>query len=199
MTIPIAPRPVDVRTQSRYPQQASGNDTTKSEGAVLEQGFIPDATNLRAFRDALGQFATGVTLVTITSEDGPMGFVANSFSGLSLDPPLILWSPARSSGRFAHFVRAAHFSVHILRDDAKDLIARFGRHGTGFDGVQHTLTPEGNPVLDGALARFDCALHDTHDGGDHLIIVGRVLRCHSTNGAPLVFSQGMYGSFHQQP
>lgn len=199
MNVPISPRPVDVRSQSRYVQQASGGDTSTDEGTVLEQGFIPDADNARAFRDALGQFATGVTLVTIASENGPMGFVANSFSGLSLDPPLILWSPARSSSRFAHFATAAHFSVHILRDDAKDWIARFGRHGAGFDGLQHLVTPEGNPVLDGALARFDCALHDTHDGGDHLIVVGRVLRCHSSRGAPLVFSQGNYGSFHQQP
>ncbi|MGP9790386.1 flavin reductase family protein [Roseinatronobacter sp. NSM] len=172
---------------------------SNSGGAVLEQGFIPDASNSRAFRDALGQFATGITLVTIASESGPMGFVANSFSGLSLDPPLILWSPARSSSRFGHFAKAAHFSVHILRDDAKDWIARFGRQGAGFDGLAHVVTPEGVPVLNGALARFDCALHDTHDGGDHLIIVGHVLRCHSNAGQPLVFSQGKYGSFYPQP
>lgn len=199
MNFSIAPEPVDVGSQTRYAQDASDQDKTTNEGIVPDQEFKPDATNLRAFRDALGRFATGVTLVTISGDNGPMGFVANSFAGLSLDPPLILWSPARSSSRFPYFASAAHFSVHILREDSKDWIARFGRHGAGFDGLQHRLTPEGSPVLNAALARFDCALHDTHDGGDHLIIIGRVLRCHSAQGVPLVFSQGSYGSFQQHP
>lgn len=199
MNFSFAPEPVDVGSQTRYAQDASDQDKTTNEGIVPDQEFKPDATNLRAFRDALGRFATGVTLVTISGDDGPMGFVANSFAGLSLDPPLILWSPARSSSRFSYFASAAHFSVHILREDSKDWIARFGRHGAGFDGLQHRLTPEGSPVLNAALARFDCALHDTHDGGDHLIIIGRVLRCHSAQGVPLVFSQGSYGSFQQHP
>ncbi|MDD7971599.1 flavin reductase family protein [Roseinatronobacter alkalisoli] len=162
---------------------------------MQDQGFIPDAANLRAFRDALGRFATGITLVTISTDNGPMGFIANSFSGLSLDPPLVLWSPARRSNRFAHFAKAPYFAIHVLQHDSLDWITRFSRDGAGFDGLNHDVTPEGSPVLNDALARFDCAQHQTHDGGDHLIIIGRVLRCHSRTGAPLVFSQGAYGSF----
>lgn len=149
----------------------------------------------RGFRDALGRFATGVTLVTIAGDSGPMGFVANSFASVSLDPPLVLWSPARGSRRFAAFAAAPIYSIHVLALDQFAVVERFARNGAGFDGLPHDITPEGLPVLPDALARFDCRQQATHDGGDHLIILGLVTRFVLRDGAPLVFSQGAYGGF----
>lgn len=157
--------------------------------------FIPDAANARAFRDALGSFATGVTLVTIAGPDGPMGFVANSFSSLSMDPPLVIWSPSKSASRYPHFAVAQHYTIHILAEDQHDIIARFMRGGAGFDGLDHEINAEGVPVLTTAAARFDCVQHATHEGGDHLIVVGQVLRASQRDVAGLVFKKGQYGGF----
>ena len=157
--------------------------------------FIPYAANARAFRDALGSFTTGVTLMTIAGPEGPMGFVANSFSSLSMDPPLVLWSPAKSSQRFAHYANAQHYAIHVLAQDQADLITRFIRGGAGFDGLDHEINAEGVPVLTTAAARFDCVQHATHEGGDHLIVVGQVLRASQRDVAGLVFKKGQYGGF----
>lgn len=166
-----------------------------ADGGIQTEGTLPDAANARVFRDALGRFATGVTVVTIQGADGPMGFTANSFASLSLDPALVLWSLARSSRRFAYFAGARHYAIHILGQDHADLPTRFSRSGQGFDGLDWLPNEEGVPILPGALARFDCAQHATHDGGDHLIIVGQVLRLALEEGEPLVFAKGRYGRF----
>jgi len=167
-----------------------------ADGArVTDMAFQPDRSNARAFRDALGRFATGVTVVTIDTLEGPMGFTANSFASVSLDPPLVLWSPAKSSMRFPYYAAARHYAIHVLAAEEAALGHRFVRGGTGFDGITPEITPEGVPVIPGTLARFDCEQVATHDGGDHLIIVGRVLRAMARSGAPLVFSQGGYGQF----
>ena len=162
---------------------------------MADGGTIPGVTDARAFRDALGRFATGVTVVTIMGPDGPMGFTANSFSSLSLDPALVLWSLARSSQRFAPYAAAETYAIHVLGQDQADWPARFSRGGRGFDGLPSTLNAEGVPVMPGALARFECRRHATHDGGDHLIIVGQVLRLTLEEGAPLVFASGKFGGF----
>ena len=159
--------------------------------------FTAETSDARALRDALGRFATGVTVVTIAARDGPMGFTANSFASVSLDPPLVLWSPARASARFPVFAAAQHFAIHVLGAEQADLSARFLRGGAGFDGLAWNANDEAVPVIPGTLARFDCAQHATMDGGDHQIILGRVLRAHARPGAPLVFSQGTYGRFAQ--
>lgn len=166
-----------------------------ADGGLQTDAIVPDASNARLFRDALGRFATGVTVVTIAGPDGPMGFVANSFSSLSLDPALVLWSPAKSSQRFPFFAAARHYTIHILGQHQSDLPARFSRGGAGFDGLDWRPNAEGVPTLTGALARFDCAQYATHDGGDHLIIVGQVLRLTLEEGAPLVFANGRFGGF----
>lgn len=149
----------------------------------------------REFRDALGRFATGVTLVTAEGPEGAAGFVANSFASVSLDPPLVLWSPARRSARFDIFASAPRYAIHVLGVEQFALIERFARGGPGFDGLAHERTPEGVPVIPGALARFDCRQVACHDGGDHSIILGHVERFALRGGAPLVFSQGAYGGF----
>ncbi|AZL60849.1 flavin reductase [Tabrizicola piscis] len=160
---------------------------------------MPDGTPLpidsRGLRDAFGRFATGVCLVTTMGPDGPVGFAANSFSSVSLDPPLVLWSPAKASRRFGVFTAATHYAIHVLGVEQADWIPRFARTGEGFAGLDHVVTDEGLPVLPTALARFDCAAHAAHDGGDHAILVGRVLRVTVRDGEPLIFSQGRYGGF----
>ena len=167
-----------------------------ADGAQMtETSFIPDATQARAFRDALGCFATGVTIVTVQSEHGPMGFTANSFASLSMDPPLVLWSPAKASQRFAYFAGAKHYAIHVLAANQTDLIQSFHRGGAGFEGMSYHRNAEGVPLLSGALARFECEQHATHEGGDHVIVVGRVLRCATNDGAPLIFTKGQYGGF----
>ncbi|MDP3195278.1 flavin reductase family protein [Tabrizicola sp.] len=166
-----------------------------ADGGLKTAEIVPDAANARVFRDALGRFATGVTVVTIQGPDGPMGFTANSFSSLSLDPALVLWSPAKASQRYPFFAAASHYAIHVLGQHQSDLPARFSRGGSGFDGLDWHRNSEGVPVLPGALARFDCAQHATHDGGDHLIIVGQVLRLALEEGEPLVFAKGRFGSF----
>jgi flavin reductase (DIM6/NTAB) family NADH-FMN oxidoreductase RutF len=165
------------------------------DGSVtMDQTFVPDAANPRPFRDALGRFATGVAVITTEAPTGPMGFTANSFASLSMDPPLVLWSPARSSQRFPVYAAAETFAIHILAETQMDWATRFVRGGAGFDGLTMARNDEGVPVLPGALARFDCTRHAEFDGGDHLIIVGRVLRCAVTDGTPLVFARGRYGT-----
>jgi flavin reductase (DIM6/NTAB) family NADH-FMN oxidoreductase RutF len=119
----------------------------------------------------------------------------HSFAALSLDPPLVLWSPARASARFAVFSTAQAFAIHVLAADQADIGGRFVRGGAGFDGLDHTIAANGVPLIDAALARFDCHLHATHDGGDHLIVVGHVDHATFRTGAPLVFASGNYGSF----
>jgi flavin reductase (DIM6/NTAB) family NADH-FMN oxidoreductase RutF len=154
-----------------------------------------EAEDTRMLRDALGRFATGVTVVTTSTRDGPMGFTANSFASVSLDPPLVLWSPAKASARYPFFAAARHYAIHVLGAEQAELSRRFVRGGAGFDGLAHEINAEGVPLVPGVLARFECEQIATHDGGDHLIVVGRVRRAVFREGGPLVFSQGAYGRF----
>jgi len=156
---------------------------------------IPGASDPRLLRDALGRFATGVTVITCQTAQGPVGITANSFASVSLDPALVLWSIARTSSRFAAFATAQAFAIHILGQDERDLAARFTKAGAGFDGLPVTEGEGGAPLIGGTLARFDCTLHAALDGGDHLILMGRVLSASYRDGDPLVFARGHYGSF----
>ena len=165
-----------------------------ADGGMQSDEIIPNAENARLFRDALGRFATGVTEVTTMGPEGPVGFTANSFSSLSLDPALVLWSPAKASQRYPFFATARHYAIHVLGQDHADIPARFSKGGPGFAGLDWHLNAEAVPVLPGAIARFDCAQHATHDGGDHLIIVGQVLRLALEEGEPLVCATGRVGS-----
>ncbi len=155
--------------------------------------FTPGPDTGRQLREALGRFATGVTVVTAATPQGAVGITANSFTSVSLDPALVLWCPARASRRFPAFADAAHFAIHVLGAEQRDLANSFAAGAGAFDPVAHS--PEGVPLLPGVLARFDCALHAAHDGGDHSIVVGRVLRTELRDGAPLVFAGGAYGGF----
>jgi len=172
-----------------YARAARMDDPTTSDV------FVPGSATLRQFRDALGAFSTGVTVVTTNSAIGPLGITANSFASLSLAPPLVLWSPARSSRRFEAFARAEHFAIHVLAADQIELGGHFAQQGHDFDLPEAHMNSHGVPILQGCLAVFECQHEALHSGGDHAIVVGRVLAARHRPGAPLVFSSGRYGHF----
>lgn len=178
------------RTEER---EQDGADVPDHETAQTD--FIPGPETARSFRDALGRYSTGVTVVTTHGPQGPVGVTANSFAAVSLDPPLVLWSPAKSSRRCRAFTEATDFSIHVLAADQIDICRHFTQPDDHFSGLDVTLSPEGTPLIQGVLARFDCRTETTHDAGDHIIVIGRVLRAFHRAGAPLVFSQGRYGTF----
>ena len=158
------------------------------------QSFDPSA-DANSFRGALGAFVTGVTVVTTDSPEGPVSIVANSFASVSLDPPLILWSPAKSSRRFEHFVGSRRFAVHVLADHQRDICKAIIASKTAISDIPHRLSHCGMPLINGALATFECTLSATHDAGDHVIVVGEVTKTHREDGTPLVFQGGKYGAF----
>lgn len=160
-----------------------------------EHVFVPNASTARHYRNALGTFTTGVTVVTAKGPDGPIGMTVNSFTSVSLDPPLVLWSPAKTSSRYQAFTAAAHFAIHVLSAEQNPLSIRFTRGGSGFDDLHWLENAEGVPVIPGTLARFECELSSLHDAGDHALILGRVLRATHREGDPLCFSRGTFGRF----
>jgi len=162
---------------------------------TTEVNFVPGAETAREFRDALGRFGTGITVVTCATPTGPLGITANSFASVSLDPPLVLWSPAKSSSRYPFYVAAQHFAIHVMGQDQHETCRGFARDGTAFDGVCWSEGAHRVPLLEGCLARFECTKVAEHDGGDHTIIVARVTRAASQDGAPLLFFGGHYGGF----
>ncbi len=173
--------------------------TRQPEPATLSEGVAPDPANPRPYRDALGRYATGVAVVTAREAGGggPLGITVNSFASVSLDPPLVLWSAARASLRHAHFSVAGAFAIHVLAADQAELATRFSRNGADFAGIPFTLSDLGVPLLGNTLARFECVAETRHEGGDHTIILGRVIRFASGPlAAPLVFAQGGYGQLH---
>ncbi|NIZ14258.1 flavin reductase family protein [Phaeobacter sp. HF9A] len=154
------------------------------------QSFVPDPDNGRALRDAFGLFATGVTIVTTTGPRGCVAITANSFSSVSLDPPLVLWSPARASCRFALFSEAEHYAIHVLEAGQQELAWTVAKDGAALATADLAQNAEGVPVLEQCLARFDCRRHALHAAGDHAIVVGEVLHATMQPGDPLTFFGG---------
>ncbi|MFJ6569973.1 flavin reductase family protein [Streptomyces sp. NPDC091292] len=155
------------------------------------------------FRRVLGHFATGVTVITAPGSEagseeaeGPAGFACQSFSSLSLDPPLVAFMVARTSTTWPRIARAGVFCVNVLGADQGELCRGFAVSGADkFAGVAHEPSPvSGSPRLTGAPAWIDCTVHAVHTGGDHLIVVGRVDALGTTDGAPgpLLFHQGRF-------
>ena len=157
--------------------------------------LVPTAQNARDYRKALGLFATGVTVITAAGSQGPIGMTANSFSSVSLDPALVLWSLAKSSGRFQPFAEAKHYSIHVLCDDQEDVALQFASEANAFTDAHWHFDSNKVPCFEEALVRFDCERHAVHDGGDHIIIVGKVLNVSQRAGDPLVFAKGAFGRF----
>ena len=146
------------------------------------------------FRQALGQFATGVCLVTVDdSELGPLATTVNSFSSVSLDPPLVLWSIQNSSDHLAVYTECQHFGISVLSSEQGAVSSQYAqRGGHGAQAEHFTAGPQGEPKLIDALAHFTCAAYAVHPGGDHHIIVGEVLQFESVEADPLIFYSGGY-------
>jgi flavin reductase (DIM6/NTAB) family NADH-FMN oxidoreductase RutF len=150
-------------------------------------------------REVLGHFASGVTVVTAMTEDGPIGFTCQSFSSLSLDPPLVAFAPARTSRTWARLREIGRFCVNVLAEGQDELSQNFARSGPDkFAGVPWTPSPHGAPILQGVVAWIDGELWAEYDGGDHTIAVARVLALGAhPDRRPLLFHRGSYGLLHR--
>lgn len=148
----------------------------------------------RQLRQALGRFATGVAVITTRAADGKLeGLTANSFSSVSLDPPLVLWSLRKSAPSFDSFRGSGHFAVNVLGRHQHRHCRHFATPAPDkFAEVPHHAGLGGCPLLPGCLASFECSLHSVVDGGDHVILIGRVERAAYTEGEPLIFSGGSF-------
>jgi flavin reductase (DIM6/NTAB) family NADH-FMN oxidoreductase RutF len=150
-----------------------------------------DSTELRR---CLGTFVTGVTVITALDADGqPEGITANSFSSLSLDPPLIVWSLRLNARSFNTYQNAERFAVNILAQDQVHISNRFAASGIKrFEGVAHTSGIDGVPLIDGCAAYLECRLQATYPGGDHALFVARVERIQVNDRPPLAYGAGAY-------
>jgi len=148
----------------------------------------------KAFRQCLGKFATGVTVVTCCDSDGnPCGITANSFSSVSLDPPLVLWNIAKVSNSLNAYLAAEYFAINVLAADQQDVSSHFAKSDhTVFRDIPHTLSDNGAPLLPGTLASFECRTYDIHDCGDHHIVIGEVQAFRANENNPLLFYSGAY-------
>ena len=163
------------------------NQLTTTQKTVLDP---------REFRQVLGTFTTGVTIITARGEDGtPAGVTANSFNSVSMDPPLVLWSLAKKSNSLAIFSSATHWAVHILAHDQDSLSGHFARSISGHEKFTDVAFESGlgnAPLLSGCTARLQCRTTNIYDGGDHIILVGEVLTFDKSDTPPLVFQRGSY-------
>jgi flavin reductase (DIM6/NTAB) family NADH-FMN oxidoreductase RutF len=150
----------------------------------------------RHFRDALAQFATGVTVIAVRAPDGRyVGFTANSFNSVSLQPPLVLWSLGHRSASMAAFDSAERYAVNVLSHAQSDLARRFSRpHADRFEGVDYRLGWADAPLIEGCVAWFECRHHSRQRAGDHVIFVGEVVTCERATGRGLVFHHGHFGT-----
>ena len=166
--------------------------------------------DIKGLREALGCFPTGIAVMTAAPaadaanptslEMSHIGITVNSFTSVSLDPPLVLWCIDRRSRRYPHFAQAPGFTVSILGSGHRALSARLAGAGEhSLDGIALIPTELGPPALLNSLAVFECARESVQDAGDHAILIGRVLRFarHDGAGAPLVYFRGRYGALAQ--
>jgi 3-hydroxy-9,10-secoandrosta-1,3,5(10)-triene-9,17-dione monooxygenase reductase component len=155
----------------------------------------------KAFRTALGTFTTGVTIITAQAADGSaVGITANSFNSVSLDPPLVLWSLAKSANSLPVFTDSKHWNVHVLSVDQESLSGRFASRGEDkFAGIQLDDGITQAPLLPNCTARFQCRTAFTHDGGDHIIFIGEVIGFDHNELPPLVYQSGQYALTARKP
>jgi flavin reductase (DIM6/NTAB) family NADH-FMN oxidoreductase RutF len=163
---------------------------------MAAESNTPDAPDFdpRDFRNALGQFATGVTIVTTRTSGGePIGLTANSFSSVSLSPPLVLWSLSLRSPNLPNFLQATHFAINVLARDQIALSQRFSKPiPNKFEGVDCTDSANGMPLLSGTAAHFECRTEARHYSGDHVIFIGHVLKYSHADRDALGYHRGRY-------
>jgi len=159
------------------------------------------AMSERQFRAAMAQFATGVTIITArVQRAGFVGFTANSFNSVSLDPPLIIWSLSRRSRSLVVFEGAERYAVNVLAHDQIKLARRFSRpHADRFAGVSYRLAAADAPLIEGCVAWLECRHHALHPAGDHMLFIGEVTACAYEHVAPLVWHGGRYRISHPHP
>lgn len=159
---------------------------------MVTQAAMP-AMDERTFRDVMGVFATGVAVITTEVDGNPQGMTVNSLTSLSTRPPKLLVCLTEGT-RTANAVTArGAFVVNLLNRDQRHLSDRFAKPGKEhFEGLSTLLTDEGLPALPGAAGRIECEVEAVHDGGDHIIVVGRVTACQATPTSPLLFYRGRY-------
>ncbi len=157
--------------------------------------FAPNDGTAQQLRRAFGRYGTGVTVVTTQTAQGPLGMTANSFSSVSLDPPLVLWSPAIASKRHNAFTTAQAFCIHVLAADQQPIADHFASQGHDFDTLDWQIGPNGAPTLSGCVATFHCETYAIYTAGDHSLILGHVKQAAERQGAAegLMFHQGRYG------
>ena len=155
---------------------------------------VTDPLDTRHFRNALAQFATGVTVVTARAESGEfIGLTATSFNSVSLDPPLVLWSLASSARSLPVFQSCSHYVINVLASHQANLADRFARRiENRFEGVEFALSATGLPILQGAAAWFECRNRSRYPEGDHIILVGEVEHCDVSPQPALVFHSGKF-------
>lgn len=148
------------------------------------------------FREAMGRFVTGVTVVTALEEGKPVGFTCQSFVSLSLDPPLVALAPAKSSTSWPRMAKAGSFCVNVLAEQQQELCRRFAvSGGDKFVGVDwHPSDDGGAPVIQGSLVSVNCRVELIHDAGDHELVIGRVLDLVVSDGSPLLFYKSAFGA-----
>jgi 3-hydroxy-9,10-secoandrosta-1,3,5(10)-triene-9,17-dione monooxygenase reductase component len=147
------------------------------------------------FKEVLGRFATGITVVTAMEDGLPVGFTCQAFASLSLEPPMVVLAPAKTSTSWPRMARAGAFCANILADDQADLAVKFSAPGDRFEGVRWSPGRSGTPILDGVLAWVECALGAVHDAGDHELVTGTVLHLGIGEGGPLIYYCSGYGGF----
>ncbi|WP_300034473.1 flavin reductase family protein [uncultured Roseobacter sp.] len=159
--------------------------------------FEPSPDDTGNLRRAFGCYATGVTVITTERPEGSLGMTANSFSSVSLDPPLVLWCPAKNSKRHNAFVEAERFSIHVLAADQLHVARHFATSGDGFSTADWAPGADGRPILRNCLAAFDCVPYAVHPAGDHSLVLGlvRKVTLNNRNAPGLLFDQGRFGSF----
>jgi flavin reductase (DIM6/NTAB) family NADH-FMN oxidoreductase RutF len=164
--------------------------------SIQSTGAVPPAFDSRQFRHALSQFATGVTIITTRLPSGAfLGITASSFNSVSLDPPLVLWSLARSASSLPVFTGNSHYVINVLAGDQAALAERFARRiHNRFEGVDFELSHTGLPILKGVAAWFECHNRSRYPEGDHVIFVGEVERCAVQPQSGLVFHGGRFVS-----
>lgn len=160
----------------------------------------PRIVDPAVMREVLGHFASGVTVVTAVTADGPIGFTCQSFSSLSLEPPLVVFAPARSSYTWRRLRDIGRFCVNVLAEGQDDVSQNFARSvADKFEGVPWTPSAHGAPVLDDIVAWIDCELWAEYDGGDHTLVVARVLDLGAhPDRRPLLYHRGAYGLLHRR-
>ena len=169
----------------------------RPSGSGTIPGVPPASIDVARFREVLGHFATGVTVVTATDEQGPVGFTCQAFAALSLEPPMVLLAPAKSSTSWPRIARAGSFCVNILAHDQEALARSFSVSGADkFAGVAWKEGPAtGAPVLDDVVAWVECVLEQIHDSGDHELVTGLVVSLGVRDGLPLIFYRSGFGTF----